>query len=371
MGFKSKYYQYYQIMRHIRLFAFVLILLLSQKEICAQNETIVQDSKDSVTSLQHSPRMRGQQLSQKIDTIRVGLDSVKTGLNTIVNHIDETTQSIKNNTSFDAKARVAWWVAIFALIVSAISMYYAIITYNAQKKTEENTKKAEENTKKAEQNTKRVSLDAQRGLLSELLRHLYRNYVITYAMRSKVVDIDYDGYPSEEHFEKLKIPMENIHLDVFYGEDKDKLQLMHVLYLNLRNYNMEVDVARKHICNPDLSRETKELDFDTLEFKVSYLTGKIFDTIMDIWGSDQRYKEEMREAIKLSLSGKTNAKNNIEVLFDDEFTPLSIDYLKDTAYNKLYSYEELTEFCRVFNKDVREERGQNQRGAWKIRIIRF
>lgn len=264
---------------------------------------------------------------------------------------------IADNTSFNFKAKVAWWVAIIALIVAAISMYYAIMTYNAQKKTEDNTK--------------RVSLDAQRGLLNELLRHLYRNYVITYTMRTKVKEASFTCYPSEEHFEKLKIPMENIHLDVFYGEDKAHLQLMHVLYLNLRNYNTEVDVALKHIANPSISNETKEEDFDTLEFKVSYLTGKIYDTIMDIWGTKDEYREEMRNAIKLSLSGKTNAKKNIDVLYSGEFEPLTPDAIKHTQYSKLYSVEELVEFCEIFNKDVREERKKNARGAWKVRMINF
>lgn len=278
---------------------------------------------------------------------------------------------IADNTSFDSKAKIAWWVAIIALIVSAVSMYYAIITYNAQKETEINTKKSEENTKRAEQNTKRVSLDAQRSLLNELLRHLYRNYVITYTMRTKVKDINYSGYPSEEHFEKLKIPMENIHLDVFYGENKEHLQLMHVLYLNLRNYNTEIDVALKHISNPGISNETKNEDFDTLEFKVSYLTGKIYDTIMDIWGAQDSHREDMRKAIRLSLSGKTNAKRNVDVLFSSEFEPLSLETLKNTEYSKLYSVEELEEFCTVFNNDVREERKKNARGAWKVRMIKF
>lgn len=278
---------------------------------------------------------------------------------------------IADNTSFDSKAKVAWWVAILALIVSAVSMYYAIITYKAQKETEINTKRSEENTKRAEQNTKRVSLEAQRLLLCELLRHLYRNYVIIYTMRTKMQEIDYRGYPSEEHFEKLKIPMENIHLDVFYGENKEYLQIIHVLYLNFRNYNTEVDVALKHISNPNISRSIKNEDFDTLEFKISFLTGKIYDTIMKIWGENAEYRDEMRNAIKLSLSGQTNAKRNIDALHSDEFAPLTLKKLMNTEYLKLYSTDELSEFIRVFNNDVCEERKKNARGAWKVRMITF
>lgn len=361
------------------LLAFTVSLgLLAQGKDIANQEILVSE-RDS-TQREILNELIGIRKNQEID--RFERDSVrKARFNEATQHNIDSTQvpsneygamlRIADNTSFDSKAKVAWWVAIIALIVSAVSMYYAIITYNAQKETENNTRKSEENTKRAEQNTKRVSLEAQRGLLSELLRHLYRNYVITYAMRTKVKEANFTCYPSEEHFEKLKIPMENIHLDVFYGEDKEHLQLMHVLYLNLRNYNTEVDVALKHISSPNISKETKEEDFDTLEFKVSYLTGKIYDTIMDIWGSNDEYREEMRNAIKLSLSGKTNAKKNVDVLYSGEFEPLTLDTIKNTQYSKLYSDEELAEFCEIFNNDVREERKKNARGAWKVRMIEF
>ncbi len=292
--------------------------------------------------------------------------------NAIQHKIDSTTipqneygamLKIADNTSFDTKAKVAWWVAIFAFLVSGISMYYAIITYKAQTRTEINTQKAEENTK-------RVSQEAQRRLLTELLRHLYRNYVITYTMRTKMKDIDYKGYPSEEHFEKLKIPMENLHLDAFYGEDQ-KFQDMHILYLNMRNYNEEIDVALKHIINPDIKKTTKDEDFDTLEFKVSYLTGRIIDTIYKIWGNSSTIKEEMRKAMNISLEGATNSSDNIDVPKSGQFKRLTLDELKKTKYTMLYSDEELNVLCDIFNHDVHEERKKNARKAWKVRMIRY
>lgn len=283
---------------------------------------------------------------------------------------------IADNTAFDTKAKIIWvttllafLISIPALIVSCVSLkvakqslHVAKITYDAQIKTEENTKNAEKNTT-------RVSQEAQRMLLNELLRHLYRNYVITYTMRTKMIDIAYKGHPSEEHFEKLKIPMENIHLNAFYRED-DKFRKMHVLYLNLRNYNEEIDVALKHICNPKLSKAVKEEDFDTLEFKVSYLTGRIVKTINDIWGERAEFKEDMRNALLVSLEGQTNASKNIDVEGSEIFEHLSHEALMKTAYAQLYTSEELKAFCKVFNDDVHEERKKNERGAWKIRVIR-
>lgn len=245
---------------------------------------------------------------------------------------------------------------IAAFIIAVLSAAIAWYTFKAQQRTEGNTKK--------------LSQDAQRKLLNELLRHLYRNYVITYTMRTKMKDIKYNGYPSEEHFEKLKIPMENIHLDAFYGED-EKFQRMHVLYLNLRNYNEEINVALKHVVNPAIKPETKDEDFDTLEFKVSYLTGKIIDTVAAIWGNDPKYKEEMRKAMELSLTGETNATDNIDVPGSDSFDKLSLETIKGTKYSMLYNEEELEKVCTIFNGDVHEERKKNARGAWKVRMIEY
>ena len=223
---------------------------------------------------------------------------------------------------------------------------------------------------RTEDNTKKLSQEAQRHLLNELLRHLYRNYVITYTMRTKMKDIKYKGYPSEEHFEKLKIPMENIHLEAFYGEDK-KFQLLHVLYLNLRNYNEEVEVALKHIIDPAIKKQTKDEDFDTLEYKVSYLTGRIIDTIYKVWGDNTEYRNDMRKAMELSLSGETNATKNIDVPNSGKFNALTLGALKKTSYTRLYSESELEKVLEIFNHDVHEERKKNERGAWKVRMIKF
>lgn len=289
----------------------------------------------------------------QMDSLTGSIISLQKELGDAVENIEELTERIEDNTYFDWRAWVAWIVAIVALIV-------AWITYRAQIKTEGNTKK--------------LSQDTQRHLLNDLLRHLYRNYVITYAMRTKMEEIDYRGYPSEEHFQKLKIPMENIHLDAFYGEDS-KYKTMHVLYLNFRNYNEEIDVAMKHMTDPNLGVETKKEDFDTLEFKVSYLTGRIADVITKIWNNgefDEETRHSLQEGISVSLKAETNATNNQDTSGSGDFTPLTTEQFQNTQYARIYTTpEEINHFVSRFNEDVKTERMKNERGAWKVRIIRF
>lgn len=265
------------------------------------------------------------------------------------------------------------WIAFF---LSFFSLGVGFYTFYAQKRTEGNTKK--------------LSKDMQRALLVELTRHLYRNLVIIRTIRTKMTDIDYKGYPSEEHFEKLKIPMNNIHLDSFYGNDRH-FQSMHNLYLNLRNYNEEIKVAEKHFVNPMLSKEVKEEDLDTLEFKVFFLTERILETIYRIWGNvddslkdneerkdkmdkdprNQKLKEDVKKQIQVALEGLTTESNNIDVEGGGMFKPVSVEEIKGTSYSRLYSETELEQICEALNHDIKEERKKNPHGAWKLRVIRY
>lgn len=291
------------------------------------------------------------QNTQQMDSLTSTIAALQQELGQTVERIEGVTEDIEDNTFFDWKAWIAWIVGLLALAV-------AWITYRAQNKTEGNTKK--------------LSQNAQRDLLVDLVRHLYRNYVITYTMRTKMEDIDYRGYPSEEHFLKLKIPMENLHLDAFYGEDA-KYKTMHNLYLNLRNYNEEVDVAMKHLTDRGIGTDTKKEDFDTLEFKVSYLTRRIMDVLSALWGNGTDDVATLM-ALRASIAAEnsSNATGNQPVEGCEAFGHLTLEQAKGTSYARIYTTEEaLAGFVARFNEDVKTDRMKNQRGAWKVRVVRF
>ena len=338
----------------------LLSFLLLSIVVHAQQKEATQLSKDSMTD----PVLKELQEIKKLHE-NAQQDIKKTWAKMQANEVE--VKNIPNNEygailAVEKNTRQHWYSDnwnLFGIITSIIAfaaLIYSILTYNAQLQTEKNTKN--------------ISQDAQRHLLCELLRHLYRNYVITYTMRTKMENMNYKAYPSEEHFVKLKIPTENIHLEAFYGEN-EKFQLLHVLYLNFRNYNNEVEIALKHITDPNISKDTKNDDFAMLEFKISFLTGKIIQTIYDVWGKEDKIRNEMRNAIRISLSGQTNANDNIDVPNSDDFIHLTLSDLKNTSYTKLYSNEELEKVLDTFNEDVHEERKRNARGAWKVRMIEF
>lgn len=50
--------------------------------------------------------------------------------------------------------------------------------------------------------------------------------------------------------------MENIHLEIFYGDKA--YSIIHTLYLQLRNYNVEVQVASEHFKHQGIDMFTKK-----------------------------------------------------------------------------------------------------------------
>jgi len=286
-----------------------------------------------------------------------------------LSQIQRFTEVTASNTIF-----TFWWDG-FNILIAVIALVFSIFTFYSQNKTSENTQK--------------LSRESQRNLLLDLVRHFYRNLVITYTIKTKLDDMGYEGYPSEEHLIKLKVPMENIHLEAFYGRDKE-YEVMHDLYLKLRNYNEEIDVACMHFKDVNLSQETKKRDLDTLLFKPSFLTKRIIMTMYELWDSKQvsedfskeEYQDNVvsllkesgvvkavKEKIQEAQKGKTNASDN---------TVKPIDYNFELYANKKSCYAEFlfldkewNDFVNKFNHDVSIERGKNAQGGDKVYIIPY
>ena len=285
-----------------------------------------------------------------------------------LNHIQQYTLATANNTTFEF-----WWDG-FNILIAFTALVFSVFTFCSQNKTSRNTKK--------------LSQHAQRNLLLDLVRHLYRNLVITYTVKTKLEDILYKGYPSEEHLIKLKVPMENIHLEAFYGNDR-MYEVMHNLYLNLRNYNEEIDVACIHFKDTNLSEEVKKRDLDTLLFKPSFLTERILITMYELWEikhissdfnqegyrkriitllNNSKTVQDAKNKILEAQHGNTNASYDISNTANSNFVPYSNE---NSSYGQiLFKGYEWTDFANSFNRDVYVERGKNSQGGDKVYIIK-
>lgn len=156
------------------------------------------------------------------------------------------------------------WLAI---VIAFISLVIAWLMAVWQKRTERNTMK--------------ITKEGQIGLLVDYIRHFYTNLVVIISVTEKLKGRFSSHYPSEEHFRKLIIDLEVLHPEAFF-HSKEKYNQIHKLLLLLRNYNIEVDVAEKHLCSRSVEPYAKERDLNTLIFKPDLLCRSFLDCIRNL-----------------------------------------------------------------------------------------
>lgn len=261
----------------------------------------------------------------------------------------------------------------FAVIIALISLSMGVVTAVSQKRTERNTMK--------------ITPESQQELLFDYVRHFYINLIVTKAIRAKLNGRFSEFYPSEEHFLKLKVDLASLHPAVFYNK-LSYYRRIHELMLMFRNYNEEINVMVKHITTKDLFEDAKNRDFDTLEFKMDFLLGKVLQTIIDIWGgSEEKQKEyifRVKEIIQSTLrsrNGDAKGKEYIQKARDYFADPNHEYFLpsfeSDLKYGlnlleKYFSKEEIDEI--IYNTNIHiyvEMIGRNSKGSEKIFLIPF
>lgn len=173
------------------------------------------------------------------------------------------------------------WLAI---IVAFISLVYAALTFYSQRQTEKNTMK--------------ITPESQRELLIEYGRHFYCNLIVICALEAKLNNRFQEYYPAEEHLLKLKIDLDSLHTGIFFNHIKNFSNL-NQLKVKMRNFNEEIDVIIRHLTQQKLAGYVKERDFNTLKFKMGYLTKQVLDTIDKLWpGQKQKHSADMRKYVE-------------------------------------------------------------------------
>lgn len=299
---------------------------------------------------------------QKTDSIRNArkhheAQAAEKSENDMSNEYDAMTQ-IADNTRQD-RIKDNWnlygWVA-FAI---------ALLTLWAQIRTDKNTSK--------------LSREEQKALLSDMIRHLYRNYVVSLTLRVKLEsgkrgkteddeNKNYTGYPSEEHLKKMMVNLQDIHLNLFYKENEFH-QLMNKLYVMLRNYNIEIDVICDHLKSPTIDYATKSRDLETLAFKCYNLTKEITKLIGCIWYNNEKsYIPQARERI-IKEQEKNRKDNSDESRYYTGQVEINVP---DNSYylETLFSSEK-EDFLNNLKKDIQIEAGLNTSSSPKIHIIKF
>lgn len=287
-------------------------------------------------------------------------------LNTIAQDIFDT----KENTNPLLTPDFWKTIAGMSLIATIIGLIISWFNYKEQKYTQ--------------QNTERLTLEEQQGILIDLVRHLYRNLVVTRTIETKMRALNFQFYPSEEHLVKLQVPLERIKLDSFLNTKFTELSNLYILF---RNYNEEVLIIKDHFKNPDLNRETKERDLETLTFKCGFLASKIFSFLTDTSSKcdkwNLKFGKTSIEIIKTTLPQNDSSSNDIRLKIDEKIKQSQHDNVvsysgnailpeiekaiipyenKDDHFMKIFDSEEQKEaFWEGLNRDIRIECGNKQK----------
>jgi len=266
--------------------------------------------------------------------------------------IKNNTQLTAANTSRDEIFWITFGISLIALAVAIGSYQYARKTYLSQKQTETNTL--------------RLPLDMQWNLLIDTIRHLYRNLIVTYAIKTKLEACGFDSYPSEEHLVKLRIPLENLHLEIF-NEDKH-YQEMSDLFFKIRNYNEEIDIACRHFMSPTIDKTVKRRDIETLMFKPGFLAQCIIEKIGKIWKDDK--KDGKIQAIRVITQAHGKNVEDNQPVSEPPANYVRYENINDKFIKALYDAESAKEFFDMFNTDVLIECGVNSQNSPKIFMIK-
>lgn len=259
-----------------------LILTVMMLSVCSTSAT--SDSIRINTQIKNESIIEG-----KMNAVIAEVDSIQTQITSASN------REFMNDDSFDwlniLIVITTLIVTFISIIIAAMSLYIAIFSLKY-------TKLGYKASKKTANNVQRASFNVQKGQFDDLIRHLYRNLVCTLAFTQKIVENrdpkqtqkfkpfleesntekqEKYQYPSEEHLLKLKVlPEDVLHLES-YNNDFTIYTKMHELKLLLRNYDIEIETAMRHL-KENAQDETMIMDnLDTLTFKPLFLIYQIVE----------------------------------------------------------------------------------------------
>ena len=208
-----------------------------------------------------------------------------------------------------------------------------------------------------ESKQQKINEKFQRKIISDLIRHFYRNKIvinaITIVYKTNIINNPdnyqecFDSmYPSEENLLKLKVLPEDLRFEKFdsFNTNTQFYDLLHQIGLSFRAFNIEVDTALLHLKNRNISSGIKLRDLEALDFKMQYF---VFQLLY--------LKIRMGYLVKDKKSKRAKEYKAIEKKFVKKSKRK--DSNKEYTLNSFYSnYNELDEnIKRYLEKKLSEE----------------
>ena len=151
---------------------------------------------------------------------------------------------------------------IVATVLALFSLWYTFLAYRSQSLTESNTRN--------------VPIEDQVYMFKGFARHEYRNLVVVMATAVKFFSKENQSnghriaYPSENHLLKLQAGPEDFVLNI---DSKIAARVSEMRILQ-RNFNIDVEVACKHLQRATINSDVLYRDYDNLIFRPFYMLRK-------------------------------------------------------------------------------------------------
>lgn len=235
---------------------------------------------------------------------------------------------------------------IVATVLALFSLWYTFRAYRSQSLTESNTRN--------------VSIEDQKNKFKDFARHEYRNLVVVMATAVKFFSKENQSnghriaYPSESHLLKLQAGPEDFVLNI----DSKIAARVSEMRLLLRNYNIEIEVACKHLQRVTINNDALYRDYDNLIFKPFFMLRnacEIEAKMMLPQVKNKSQKEKEKECVEALVY------RSIEIMIIEHLLklPNSLRYLLDKLHRCMNSanVNEPTKYFQYFelfanDKDV-------------------
>ena len=253
------------------------------------------------------------------------------------------------NTKFGVIALISFIAALISAVFAVCSFVIGWRTMKAQISTENSTKGGK-------------NVPSTQNLMLDMVRHLYRNLVVSYAIRERIRQKKYMAYPSEMHLKKMEVNLNNIDLHIFLERTEDYIALSRLHDL-LRNYHSELEVIKDHLKDKTLKPEIKEVYLNVLLFKCEFLTKMIIETLTKIWPNSNRNFYNEAKTIIATTQTEQRSENDTDASIENiELNPSSY-YL-----TKLF-VDDPKFFIKHLNINVFVELGKDHLGCDRITMI--
>lgn len=275
--------------------------------------------------------------------------------------IQEFTQKTASNTAFSFWREADFW-EYMAISLSILAIVLSVITAILQWQTERNTRMS-------------LSMKAQvyESILKSLLNDLYRIQCDIISLQIILIENDFRSYPTDRFLKNMMIRFDDSNLDsflvVFNKKNKSKVEEHYLKMQEInrltQNYNVSLEMLMEHLKDPSIDKNTKLFDFSVINNNISFLSQKILQTAVFIYGKNSDVTTSLLHYVKKALEYYQEGEINTTSMdcyinlkkYEKIIIPILNDYfehtnIKSTKDIMLLSYRLISNEIDMKDSDV-------------------